>query len=268
MRIRCLGDMNEILGSINQSLDLFIFMFIRITALIVSSPIFGRRTLPNVLKIGLCLFITYIVFASYTPKIAPEYNGVLGFAMICLKEMLFGLVLGYVTTLFFSLVQTAGQVMDMQMGFGMVNVFDVQSNISVPVTGNLLNIVLLITFLGVNGHLKLVYIMTRTFTQIPVGAVTLNPMIGLMALDVFILAFVLAINVAMPLIASGLLGEVVLGFIVRAIPQMNVFVVGIPLKIALGFMILLLILPVFVGFTGAIFDRMYESLDKMIMGLA
>jgi len=259
--------MEEIIASINQSLDLFILMFIRSTALIVSSPIFGRRTVPNILKIGLCLFITYIVFASYFPKTAPVYNGVAEFALLCIKELLFGLVLGYVTTLFFSLVQTAGQVMDMQMGFGMVNVFDVQSNISVPVTGNLFNIVLLITFFGVNGHLKLVYILTSTFTKIPVGAVNINPAIGLVALDVFILAFLLATNVAMPLIAAGLLGEVALGFIVRAIPQMNVFVVGIPLKILLGFMVLLLIMPIFVSFTGVIFDRMFESINKMILGL-
>ncbi|MGE5495269.1 MAG: flagellar biosynthetic protein FliR [Burkholderiales bacterium] len=260
--------MDSIFDSINKNLDLFILMFLRVTALIVSSPIFGRRAIPNILKIGLCLFITYIVFASYSPKTAPEYGGVFEFAVLCIKELLFGLVVGYVTTLFFSLVNTSGEVMDMQMGFGMVNVFDVQSNISVPVTGNLFSIVMLITFFGVNGHLKLIYLLKSTFSSIPVGTATLNPTLGLVALDVFVLAFVLAINVAMPLIAAGLVGEVALGFIVRAVPQMNVFVVGIPLKIILGFMVLLLIIPVFVGFTGVIFNRMFESMDKMIMGLA
>ncbi len=260
--------MDSIFSSINQNLDLFILMFIRVSALIVSSPIFGRKTIPNILKIGLCLFITYIVFAAYSPKTAPEYGSVFEFAVLCIKELLFGLVVGYVTTLFFSLVNTSGTVMDMQMGFGMVNVFDVQSNISVPVTGNLFSIVMLITFFGVNGHLKLIYLLKSTFVQIPVGTATLNPTLGLVALDVFILAFVLAMNVAMPLIAAGLVGEVALGFIVRAVPQMNVFVVGIPLKIILGFMVLLLIIPVFVSFTGVIFDRMFESMDKMIMGLA
>lgn len=260
--------MGNIFDSINQNLDLFILMFIRVSALIISSPIFGRRMVPNILKIGLCLFITYIVFSAYNPKTPPEYGGVAEFAVMCIKELLFGLVIGYVTTLFFSLVNTAGAVMDMQMGFGMVNVFDVQSNISVPVTGNLFNIILLITFFGVNGHLKLIHMLTSTFTQIPVGAVTLNPALGLVALDVFILAFVLAMNVAMPLIAAGLLGEIALGFIVRAVPQMNVFVVGIPLKIILGFMVLMLIIPIFVNFTGVIFDNMFESINKMIMGLA
>jgi len=104
--------------------------------------------------------------------------------------------------------------------------------------------------------------------DIPPGHVVLNPAIGLVALEVFVLAFLLVVNVAMPLIASGLLGEVAMGFVVRAIPQMNVFVVGIPLKIAIGFLMLLLILPVFVHFTDVIFERMFVSIDKMIAGLA
>ena len=95
-----------------------------------------------------------------------------------------------------------------------------------------------------------------------------NPQIGLVALDVFILSFVLSVNVAMPLIAAGLLSEVALGFIIRAVPQVNVFVVGIPLKILLGFLVLLLVVPVFVNFTGVIFDRMFESINKLIAGLA
>ncbi len=259
--------MEEILSKIVINLDCFILMFIRVTALIVSSPIFGRKNLPNILKICFCLMVTYVIFSSQSEGTVVEYQNVWVFALLCIKELLFGLVLGYVTTLFFSIVQTSGQVMDMQMGFGMVNVFDVQSNISIPITGSLLTMVMMITFFSVNGHLQLIHIIKGTFSNIPIGTVTLSPKIGIVALDVFILAFLLAVHVAIPLIASGLLGEVVLGFIVRAIPQMNVFVVGIPLKILLGFLMLLLILPVFVYFTDVIFSQMYKSIDKMILGL-
>lgn len=260
--------MEQVLGAIQANLDSFILMFIRVSALLLTSPIFGRRALPNMLKIGLCLVVTYAVFAANPAAFTVQYSGAVAFGLLCVKEMLFGLVLGYVTMLFFSLVQTAGQIMDMQMGFGMVNVFDVNSNISVPVSGNLLNIILLIVFFGVNGHLQLIRILIATFNHIPAGEVALNPLIGLIALEVFALSFVLAVSVAMPLIASGLLGEVALGFIVRAIPQLNVFVVGIPLKIVLGFMILLIIIPVFVSFTDVMFEHMFVSIDQMIAGLA
>ncbi|MFA5675324.1 MAG: flagellar biosynthetic protein FliR, partial [Christensenellales bacterium] len=229
--------------------------------------LFGRHNIPNMLKIAFCLLVTYITFAA-EPSGIVLYGGAADFILLCVKELLFGLALGYVTTLFFSIVQTAGQVMDMQMGFGMVNVFDVQSNISVPVTGNLMYVVMLITFFGVDGHIKLIHIIRGTFGHIPVGGVALNPVIGLVALKVFALAFLLSVNVAMPLIASGLLGEVAMGFIVRAIPQMNVFVVGIPLKIAIGFLMLLLILPVFIHFTDTLFKNMFVSIDGMISGLA
>lgn len=260
--------MGAVLDAISQRLDLFILMLIRVSALLVSSPIFGRKMLPNILKTCFCVVVTYVLFAANMDAELPEYRGLAEFGMLCVKELLFGMVLGFTTTMFFSAVQVSGQYIDMQMGFGMVNVLDAQNNASVPITGNLLHIVLIITFFGVNGHLKLIYIIESTLTQIPIGTVGLDPAIGTTALEVFIMAFLLAVHVAFPLIASGLLGEVAMGFIVRAVPQVNVFVVGIPLKIVLGFVMLILLLPVYVNFTDVIFDRMFESVNTMMMRLA
>ncbi len=260
--------MEQIFNEISQNFEYFMLLFIRVAALIVSSPIFGRKTLPNTLKIVLSLFIAYIIFSALPAAPSIQYDGLLGYALLCIKELLFGLVLGYGTTLFFSIVQTAGHVIDMQIGFGMANIFDVQSNVSVPVTGNLLNVVLLVVFFAVNGHLQLITIVRETFVRIPVGTVALNPQIGWTALEIFALAFVLAANVAMPMIAAGLFGELLMGFIIRTVPQMNMFVVGIPLKIILGFLVMLIVLPLYVSFTNVIFQNMFVSIEKMFMGLA
>ncbi len=260
--------MEQIIGAVTANIDYFMLMFIRVSSLLMASPIFGRKALPNLVKIAFSLVVTYAVFAAKPETHTIVYSGVIEYGLMCVKELLFGLVLGYVTTLFFSVVQTAGQMIDMQMGFGMVNVFDVNSNISVPVSGNLLNVVLLVAFFGVNGHLHLIRLLVGTFGSIPPGQVALNPIIGMTALEVFTLTFMLAVSVALPLLASGLLGEVALGFIVRAIPQMNIFVVGIPLKILLGFMMLLIIMPVFVSFSDVLFERMFDSINHMMAGLA
>lgn len=201
--------MEKILNDVSLNLDYFILIFLRISALIISSPIFGRRNLPNQLKIVFCLLLTYVVFSAYPVSPAIHYNGILDFALLCAKELLFGLVLGFVTTMFFSVAQTAGYVIDMQMGFGIVSTLDVQNNISVPVTGNFLYIVMIVSFITTNGYLQLIGILQATFVNIPVGTVTLSPNIAYTALEVFIMAFVLALNVAMPVIASGLLGEVI-----------------------------------------------------------
>ena len=259
--------MEKIVNEVLVNLEYFVLIFMRVTALILSSPIFGRKNLPNSLKICLCLALSYVIFTAYQNAAAISYNSVLEYALLCIKELLFGLVLGYVTTLFFSVVQVAGHVIDMQMGFGMVNIFDVQSNVSVPVTGNFLYAVTMLSFFAVDGHQQLIYIMNSTFSYVPVGTVMLNPAIGVSALEVFVLAFTMALNVAMPVVASGLMGEVLMGVIVRTTPQMNVFVVGIPLKIILGLLALFLILPVYVFYTNTLFREMFTSIDYMLRGL-
>jgi flagellar biosynthetic protein FliR len=259
--------MEQIINEISLNIDYFLLMFIRTGALIISSPIFGRRNIPNTAKICFCILLTYVLFAALPAHEAIVYTNVLEYALMVLKEFLFGLVMGFVTTMFFALTQTAGHVIDMMMGFGMVNVFDVQGNVKVPVTGNFFYIILIITFFTVNAHHQLIHILNVTFQSIPVGRVVLSPKIAYTALEVFILAFVLAVNVAMPIIASGLLGEIVMGFIVRLVPQMNIFVVGIPLKVGLGLIMLFFVLPIYVSFTDVIFSDMFNSLDKMFRAL-
>ena len=259
--------MEQAISQVSENLDNFLLMFLRTSALIVSSPIFGRRTVPNIIKICFCILLTYVAFTAVTNPVTIVYNSIFEFALICIKELLYGAVLGYVTTLFFSLTQTAGHVTDMMMGFGMVDVFDVQNNIKIPLTGNFMYIILIITFFAADAHLQLIYILNATFAQVPIGSVVLNPRIAYVALEVFILAFVMAINVALPLIASGLLGEVIMGIIVRMVPQMNIFVVGLPLKVILGFLMLFLVVPVYVMYTGTIFREMFDSIDAMFKGL-
>jgi len=258
--------MESLINDITLNLEYFLLMFIRVTALIVVSPIFGRRNIPNQYKIGFCVILTVVIYLV-TEKATVEYHGFIDFVMLGIKEMLFGVVLGYITTLFFGVVQTAGFIMDRMMAFGMVSVFDPQSNTKMPITGNLLYIVLTIIFFRLNAHHHLIYILQSTFEQIPVGEVVLKPQIAYVALEVFILAFIMTINVAMPLMASGLLGEVALGFTARMVPQMNVFVVGMPLKVTLGFLMIYFIIPVYVGFTENIIIEMFEALDKMFRSL-
>ncbi len=260
--------MEQVLRDISLNFDHFLLMFLRTSALIISSPIFGRKNVPNPVKIAFCILVTYVTFTSFSSHAEIVYRNVVEFILLCTKELLYGLVLGVVTTLFFTLVQTSGHIIDMMMGFGMVSVFDVQNNVKVPISGNLLYLVLIITFFAANAHLQLIHILNITFTQVPVGAVMLNPRIGLVALEIFTLAFVMSANVALPLIASGLLGEMLMGIIIRTVPQMNIFVVGLPLKVALGFLMLVLVLPIYVSYTDVIFVEMFNSIDKMFQGLA
>lgn len=252
-----------------QNWDYILLLFLRVSALIFSSPIFGRNNVPRVAKLGLCFALTYVFFMA-VPQAEPlAYNDdIFFFLLLCVKELLLGLVMGYVLNLFFTLAFTAGQIIDMHMGFGMVNVFDPQSNLNIPVTGNFLNIILLIVFFVINGHYKLVELLYHTVVQIPIGSTVFSASIATVAIELFVKAFLLAIYVALPMIGAGLLSEACLGILIRAMPQMNAFAIGMPLKVILGFIVLAIILPIYVGFTDVIFDSMFAGLDNMFAALA
>jgi flagellar biosynthetic protein FliR len=245
----------------------FALILIRMAGLFLLSPIWGRANVPGSLKIGLALALTFILINFYPPGAMPLSDTVVGYVLLCTGELLVGLILGFVTTLFFSIAFTAGQIIDMQTGFGMVQVYDVQQNIQIPIAGNLLNLVILLCFMLAGGHLRLIEILAHTFEVLPIGHIVLDQRLPLVMLDGFARTFGLAVQVAMPVIAAGLLAEISLGVIVRTAPQMNVFVIGIPLKTLIGLLMLCFIVPVFVNLTNPLFDEMFAYVDKAFEAL-
>jgi flagellar biosynthetic protein FliR len=250
-------------NSILTNADYFLLVMLRTGGLIFSSPIFGRTLMPARVKIGLVAAVGFLFFISF-PSTAPiEYTSLFGFFLLCAAELLLGIALAFVTNLFFALTFVAGQLIDMQIGFGIVNVYDRQNNTQIPMIGNLLNTILLIVFFGVNGHHQLIGIIYLTLERLPVGSLVFAPEIGLVALEIFVRSFALGVMVAMPVIASGLILEISFGLLVKTVPQMNMFVVGIPIKIIIGFVIILFTLPVFINFSGRIFSEMFAGIEQM-----
>lgn len=248
-------------------IDYMLLLFLRVSGLTLSSPIFGRQNIPAAAKISYSLALAYFFF-TIAPDPAPlSYGGVLAYALLCFKELLIGLVMGYVLTLFFSVAFTAGQLVDMQMGFGMANVFDEQSNVSVPMLGNLFNVMMLLCFVATGGFERLLALLDLTLRRIPVGMVALNPGIAWVVAELFCNAFVLGVRMALPVVVSGLLGEAVMGMLVRTVPQMNVFVIGLPLKVLLGLVVLLAVLPIYTAMTNAVFDGMFAGMERVFAGL-
>ena len=251
---------NEILGSA----DYFILLMFRVGGLIVPSPIFGRVNIPAMAKIGLTAAISYLFFIVFPQTAAITYSTLMGFALLCASEVLLGIALAFITNVFFSLTSyTAGQIIDMQIGFGIANVYDVQNNTQAPVMGNILNLMLLLLFFAIDGHHKLIEMVYLTIERIPVGALTFTSNIGLVALEIFIKAFLIGVMMALPILASGLTLEIAFGMMMRAVPQIHMFVVGIPLKMLVGIIVFTATLPVYAGFSSRIFEEMFIGIELM-----
>lgn len=156
---------------------------------------------PRLVKIPFCVALTYLFLSAFPfPEDWTGAASLTGYFLMCAKELLFGASLGFIMTVFFDLVYSAGQLMDMQIGFGVVSVYDIQNNSQVPVVGNLLNLVLLILFYAVNGHLKVIAIIYSTIQKVPIGHVIVGTNIVMAAWEAFSLSCILAAMVAMPLL--------------------------------------------------------------------
>jgi flagellar biosynthetic protein FliR len=252
------------LALISEHLDYVFLLFIRVSGILLSSPIFGRKTMPNLAKIGFCGVLTVVFLASVpAPQTYPVYGTLLAYVLICLRELLFGAAMGFVLTTMFNVAMTAGSMIDYQIGFSMANIYDPENNAQTPLTGNFLNIMLLITFFLMDGHLKLIEVLYRTLTVVPVGTAMAAPDILWAAAEVMSRAFIISVMVAMPVMAAGIMTEVALGVMIKTVPQMNMFVVGIPLKIIIGLIAMLLTLTAFADSTKGLFTEAFNYIGVM-----
>lgn len=258
----------ELTGEVLQNnIEVFLLIFVRMTGLFVIAPIFGRRNIPVYLKVGFS-FMLALMLASSTTVQSAEFKNIYEFFLLVLKEFLVGVTLGYVSYLIFNSIYVAGQLIDMQVGFGVVNVIDPLSNMQVPITATFYFIFSMLIFLLCNGHHILIRGLFDSFELIPIGkgAFEINLLDDI--LRIFANVFTVSFKISAPILAAILISDVALGIISKTVPQLNVFMVGMPLKIALGLAVMVLTLPMFIHLIGNLVNvmegEMYTFMKEMI----
>lgn len=252
------------------NLAVAILIFARINGIFVTAPFFGSRNISAKLRIGLSLLLTILILPSVLKlNIVSNYQeaNLLYFSLV-VGEFLVGLIIGFVANIFFSVAQMAGQVLDMQIGFGMVNVLDPQSGQQMPVIGNFLNILAVLVFLTTNAHHFLLISLNDSFSVISLGAPNFQAGILAFALEVFKKTFVIAFKFCLPIATVILLTDIALGMLSKTMPQMNIFIVGMPAKIILGIFMLSAILPTYIYVLKVGFDEIYKDVQNIIRILA
>lgn len=244
-----------------------LLVFVRMSSLFVVTPVFGRRELPAYLKIGLAFFCSYIL-VPLLGDVQVEYTSILSFAVIAAKEFLVGIIIGYVSFLVFSALYIAGQIIDIQIGFGMVNVLDPTMNTQVPITGNFLYILTTLFFMVIDGHHILISALFKSYSILPINGFEFTEAMVNNMTSIFSDVFALGFKISVPVLAATLLAEVALGILSKTVPQMNVFVVGMPMKIAIGLLAIYVITPIFIKIMTVTFDRMYGYIYLIIRSMA
>jgi len=241
----------------------FLFVFFRVGALIVFVPILGSRQIPPVLKIGFIFFIAIVTFPLVKDQPLPEPRGVVELAIFLIMDVTIGLAIAYIARLIFAAVQVAGTVVDFQMGFGVVNVIDPQTETQVSVTAQFHNILAVLIFLATDAHHFIIQAIVDSFFILNPAEINFASITPEYMLYLFSGTFTTAIKIAAPIMAILFFLSVGLGLVARTVPQMNVFIVGFPLQIGVG----LLMVGLSISFFSILVqDQMYQ-LPVKFMGL-
>lgn len=257
--------MNQLIELITTNLNLYLLITIRITGIFVAAPIFARSNIPNMLKIGLSMFTGLILLPLMGPSGAPEIQGFFQLAIYSGIEFLIGILIGFLAFIYFSALYLAGTIIDTQMGFGMVNVFDPQTNTQIPVMGNFYNNLISLMFIIANGHHLLIRALVDSFKILPIGSsLFVGDSVVEKMIQIFMEFFILAVKFSAPVMVAILLANIVLGILARTMPQMNVFIVGLPLKIVVGMIVVIVCLEYLTPFSELMFDKLFTSIYEML----
>ena len=229
------------------SLTLFLLITGRMTGCIVFNPLLGRRGIPGIVKAGFVLLLSLCIFpmSSLQTEIPDT---LIGLSLTFLLELFLGYVLGLVMNIFFYIPLLAGGTIDMQMGLSMASTYDPASGIQVTVTSTFFNLLMSLLFFAANGHHTLIRIFASSGLVVPFGAVALGETFYAGMIQIFLDCTILGVKLCMPILAAELMGQVGMGILMKAIPQINVFAINIELKVIIGLVMLLILLVPISGF--------------------
>ena len=220
----------------------------RTGSFLMTVPVFGHMTIPRALKIYLIVLFSFIIFpttlALRASSLAPPAT-LAHLVLAVLNEIFIGLLMGFAVIIVFSAVQYAGQLVGMQMGLAIANVWDPMGAGEISLIGEFYYLLSLLLFLTINGHYYVINALIRCFTLVPVSGGAFHASLGEYLVTLTGMIFVVAIKLSAPVIITLYILNVILGIVARTVPQMNVFIVGFPLAIGVGFALIAFTLPVF-----------------------
>lgn len=253
------------MNSIIEMLPYFLLILIRLSGFFLIAPIFSRRGVPNQFKVGLAATISFVILTGMTIEepIALDTT----YIVLIIKELAVGLALGFTAALLLYAVQIAGAFIDFQMGFAMANVLDPQTGAQVPIIGHFKYMMALLFLLTVNGHHLMLDGVMQSLRLFPVEVLAVNFEMAAVAqfmTGLFVEMFLIALQIALPIVGALFLVDVALGILAKTVPQMNIFAVGFPIKILTGFVLLLLTLPIYFYLLQILFEKIMVSMAQLI----
>ena len=221
---------------------LLLFILMRMSGFVLFNPIFGRNGMPRMFQAGFILMLSWMVYSVRGGSEIAVPGSALELGVKLVLELLLGFIFSVIMRFFFFIPDQAGQLIDMQMGMSMARTYDPTTQTQNTSTANLLNILATMLFFAAGGHITLLRIMLTSGDIVPYGQVALGRQAAEHAVELFAECTILAIKLSLPILGAELMGQIGMGVLMKAIPQINVFSINIELKMIIGLLMLLVLL--------------------------
>lgn len=234
--------MNINLAQLNEYIASAYWPFVRISAMLMVAPIYAASSFPVRIRVVLAVLITVAVYPIIDPVRGVDPVSLQGIAILA-QQVIIGAAMGFFLQMAFQLLVIAGETIAMTMGLGFARMVDPQNGVQVPVVAQYLIIVATLLFLSMNGHLLLIQMVIQSFDILPISSAGMSRDGLWQVVSWGSQMFIGAVLVAIPATTALLMANIAMGIITRAAPQLNIFAVGFPLMLLLGYILLMLTLP-------------------------
>jgi len=223
------------------ALTLFLYIAMRMSGFILFNPILGRSTFPGLFRIGFIMTLSVAVYSAYGGA-AEAPPAMLEYVVRLLLELGIGFAVGMMMRFFLYIPEQAGEIIDTQMGMSMAKNYDPSAHSSLTTTATILNLLMVLLFFAANGHLTLLRLMLTSGEIVPFGTAAFGADMAEHMAELFLECTLLSVKLSLPILAAELMGQVGMGILMKAIPQINVFAINIELKVLIGLLLLLFLL--------------------------
>ena len=248
-----------------EDLEFFLLVASRITGFIFVAPFFSMSNTPRRVRAGFALLLSLLLTQVLTDHNVPEYSTVLGYSILVLKETITGLLIGLGANICLSIVQFAGKVADMEVGLSMVQLFDPLTRQNTGFMGSFYQYIVVLIMLLTNMHYYFLRAIVETFTLIPIGGAKFSSDKIMTTMVRFMTDYItISFRLCLPVVAAMLILNAVLGVLAKTAPQVNMFSVGIQIKLLVGLSILFLTIGTLPSASEFIFKEMRIMMTAMV----
>ncbi len=247
--------------------QLFLLIMMRMNAMMTVAPFFSSGVLPFQVRTLVSFLISIVIFPMVAQRQFTMPGGMGGYFLLVLQEVTIGVYIGFLVMVIFSAFQLSSQFFSVQIGFGINEVLDPLGQVSVPLVGQLKNLIGLLVFLAINGHHFLIKAVYRSYELVPVLEMTRATTGGMMKYLMYSFSgmFVIALKISLPIVATVFLVTCTMGILAKAAPQMNIMMLAFPFKIVVAFGIMVLITPLIIRIMHVGLERSFTFLSRVLM---